>query len=157
MSEERSYPVTKEGLQQWREELDDLITVKRPDLARQLRNAIAEGDLKENANYHDTKEKQGFLEGRVMLLQEMVNGAQIIEEGVGEDGQVVLGSKVVVVDEEDYEATYMLVGPAEANPREGRISNESPLGNALLGAKSGDTITFSAPAGDILYKIVSVS
>ena len=157
MAEDRSYPVTKKGLQKLRDELEELINVKKPELAERLRIAIAQGDLSENADYINAKEEQGFLEGRIAQLDETVRGAKIIKQGAGPEGEVVLGSQVIVLDDEGSKATYQLVGPSEANPREGRISHESPLGKALLDGKPGDKVSFSAPAGDIIYKIVDVS
>lgn len=156
MSEERTYPLTQEGLDKLREELDELLNVKRPELAERLRRAIAQGDLSENADYADAKEQQSFIEGRILTLQEMINGAVIIDTSASSDGEIALGSQVTLVDDEQVELSYQLVGAAEANPREGRISNESPLGKALLGSKAGDEVRVAAPAGDIVYKILAV-
>jgi transcription elongation factor GreA len=155
MSDERTYPMTEEGLQNLREELDHLVKVKKPEIAERLRLAIAQGDLSENADYADAKEQQAFLEGRILYVEEMIRGAVIIQDG-SSDGTVALGNQATVVDDEGDEQTYTLVGAAEANPREGRISNESPLGKALLGGKAGDEVRVAAPGGDIIYKILAV-
>lgn len=156
MSQDRTYPVTAEGLDKLREELDHLLTVKKPEIADRLRRAIAQGDLSENADYADAKEQQAFVEGRVLQLQEMIAGAVIIEEDGSADGVVALGKEVTVSDDEGVEATYMLVGPLEANPREGRISNESPLGKALVGRSVGDEVEVEAPSGSIAYKVLKI-
>lgn len=157
MSDERTYPITEDGLAKLREELEYLRTVKRPEIAERLRRAIAQGDLSENADYVDAKEQQAFLEGRVLLLEEMVSGAVIIEANGSTDGRVALGSQVTILDDEGSEQTYTLVGAAEVNPREGRISNESPLGKALLGKKAGDEVRVAAPGGDVVYRILAVA
>ena len=157
MPDERTYPVTEEGLEKLREELDDLLNVKRPEIAERLRRAIAQGDLSENADYTDAKEQQAFVEGRILSLQEMVNGAVIIETNGQADGNIALGSQVTLLDDEGVELTYRLVGAAEASPREGRISNESPLGQALMGNKAGDEVRVAAPEGDIVYKVLTVA
>ena len=157
MSQERTYPMTAEGLENLRAELQHMQTVKRPEIADRLRRAIAQGDLSENAEYHDAKEQQAFVEGRMLALKEMIAGAVVIESEASPDGKVVLGSRVTVADDDGQQQTYALVGPAEANPREGRISNESPLGKALLGAHAGDEVRVAAPEGDIVYKIVTVA
>lgn len=156
MTDQRTYPMTEEGLQKLQTELDHLVNVKKPEIADRLRRAIAQGDLSENADYADAKEQQAFLEGRIRYLEEMVSGAVIIENG-STDGTVVLGSRVTITEGEGDALTYTLVGAAEANPREGRISNESPLGKALLGGRQGDQVRVAAPEGDIIYKIVSVA
>lgn len=156
MPDERTYPMTEGGLSKLKEELDHLLTVRKPQIAEQLRRAIAQGDLSENADYIDGKEQQAFVEGRILQLQEMISGAVIIEANGSADGRVVLGSQVTVRDDEGSELTYTLVGAAEASPRDGKISNESPLGKALLGGEAGDEVRVDTPEGDIVYKILGV-
>lgn len=150
--------LTKEGAADLRRELEELVNVKRPELANKLQEAIALGDLSENADYHDAKEQQAFLEGRIRYLENLLRGATIIEDSAqgGPAGVVRLGAQVTVVIEDDPPTTYTIVGAAEANPAEGKISNESPLGAALLGRKKGDTVMIDVPAGQLEYKITAV-
>ena len=156
MSDDRTYPVTQDGLAKLREELEHLRNVKRPEIAERLRRAIAQGDLSENAEYADAKEQQAFVEGRILHLEELVNGAVVIDGNGSADGRVALGSRVTISADGSGEQTYTLVGAAEANPREGRISNESPLGKALLGSQVGDEVRVAAPEGDIVYQVLAV-
>jgi transcription elongation factor GreA len=148
--------LTAEGLDDLRRELDRLVNVKRPALAERLHKAIQQGDLSENADYISAKEEQGFLEGRIQQIEVMLRNAVIIEvHGSGEE--VVLGRRVTVVEEdEDEEETFRIVGPAEANPLKGRVSYESPLGQALLGREVGDVVTVDAPAGNISFRITAI-
>jgi transcription elongation factor GreA len=156
MSDEApTYPVTREGLARLREELDHLVNEERPALAQRLRAAIQQGDLSENADYHDAKEQQGFLEARIRQLEEMIKGAVIIEE-TGPSDTVRLGSRATVVEGKGPPETFVIVGQAEASPREGRISNESPLGKALLGHKVGDQVSVAAPDGDLIFEISAI-
>ena len=151
--------LTEEGQEALRAELDELINVKRPELAARLHTAIKQGDLSENADYIAAKEEQGFLEGRIQEVEAKLRNAVIIEEHEdGGDGRVRLGSHVTVVEEGyDDEETYHVVGATEANPAKGKISNESPLGKALLGREVGDTVAVRAPAGEINFKIVGIT
>jgi transcription elongation factor GreA len=148
--------LTAEGLDDLRRELDRLVNVKRPALAERLHKAIQQGDLSENADYIAAKEEQGFLEGRIQQIEVMLRNAMIIEvHGAGE--KVALGRRVTVVEEdEDEEETFRIVGPAEANPLKGRVSYESPLGQALLGRQVGDVVTVDAPAGEICFRITAI-
>jgi transcription elongation factor GreA len=149
--------VTAEGLKQLEEELAYLTTEKREELSMKLEAAIAQGDLKENADYHDAKEEQGFVEARVRDIEDILRRAQIIEED-GPSDRVRIGSTVTVSEEGfDEEETYNIVGAAEANPAEGRISNESPIGQALLGARIGDVVLVETPGGTIEFAIRSIS
>ena len=154
---EKPVYVTEEGLEALKAELDELVNVKRPALAERLHFAIKQGDLSENADYIAAKEEQGFLEGRILELKAAIRNARIIEKRHGADGKVTLGSHVTVREEglEEPE-TYHVVGPTEANPREGKISHESPLGRALLGHKVGDEVTVRAPVGTIHFNILKV-
>ncbi|HEC35440.1 MAG TPA: transcription elongation factor GreA, partial [Anaerolineae bacterium] len=127
-----------------------------PVLAEWLRKAIQQGDLWENADYITAKEEQGFLEGRIRQIETMLRNAVVIEESEP-TGEVRLGSRVMVVEEGDEDPEiFHLVGPAEADPTDGRISYKSPLGRALLGHKVGDAVTVEAPAGEIIFRIVAV-
>mgnify|MGYP001363753165 CR=1 FL=1 len=149
--------VTPEGLQQMKDELHNLKTVRREEVAQKLEIAIKQGDLKENADYHDAKEEQGFIESRIRQLEIMLHQAKVIENK-GPSGVVRIGS-TVTVSEDGYDEmeTYTIVGAAEADPTKGRISNESPIGSALLGAKKGQTVSAQTPAGQIHFTIHDIS
>ncbi len=149
--------LTKEGLRQLKEELNHLTTARREELAVKLQVAIAQGDLKENADYHATKEEMGFVEGRVRDIEDSLRRAQIIQD-TGLTDKVRVGSTVMVSEEGyDEEETYSIVGAHEADPGNGRISNESPIGRALLGAKEGNIVMVETPAGIINFQILSIS
>jgi transcription elongation factor GreA len=148
--------LTAEGAEELKLELEQLINVQRPELAAKLTEAVSQGDLKENADYHDAKEKQAFLEGRIAYLENVLRSAQIIQSS-GKSDTVSLGGAVTIVEDGTSDAeTYTIVGAAEANPREGKISNESPIGSALLGRKVGETVKVKTPGGDMKFKIKSV-
>ncbi|HFQ94210.1 MAG TPA: transcription elongation factor GreA [Anaerolineae bacterium] len=148
--------VTEEGLQKIKEELAYLQTEKREEISVKLEAAIKQGDLKENADYHSAKEEQGFIEGRIKDLEDALRRAEIIEDNAPTD-TVSMGNTVTVVEEGfDEEETYYIVGPHEADPANGRISNESPIGQALLGAKKGQTVTAQTPGGEISFTIQSI-
>lgn len=152
---EKTY-LTSEGAEELRRELDELLNVRRPALARKLKEAVAEGDLKENADYHDAKEQQAFLEGRIQYVENILRSAVIISNN-GASDEVRLGSTVTIVEDGSNEIeTYIIVGAAEANPREGKISHESPIGAALLGHKRGDSVRAKTPAGEIVFKIKQI-
>ena len=157
MTHEEAFYITDEGLQKIKEELEFLRTTKREELAKKLEVAIAQGDLKENADYHAAKEEQGFTEGRIRDLEDALRRAVVIKE-TGPSDRVRVGSTVTVVDEEYGDAeTYSIVGPHEANPSEGRISNQSPIGRALLGAKIGQIVIASSPAGEIRLQVQAIA
>jgi transcription elongation factor GreA len=148
--------LTPEGRDELQRELDTLIKVRRPALAVKLKEAVAEGDLKENADYHDTKEQQAFVEGRIQYLEKILRSAVIISNE-GKTDEIRLGSEVTIrEDGGDSDETYMIVGAAEANPREGKISHESPIGKALLTHRKGDKVRVQTPSGEIVFKIRSV-
>jgi transcription elongation factor GreA len=152
-----TYPMTAEALDALRAELKHKEEVEKPALAARLKTAIEMGDLSENADYAAAKEDQSFLQGRIDELKQMIRWATIIEEKVGSYDSVELGCHVTVLEEGEGEPeTFRLVGKVEANPREGRISDESPLGRALLHHKVGDTVRVEAPDGDIVFKIVEI-
>ena len=148
--------ITEEGLQKVKEELAYLKTIKTEEIAYKLQTAIAQGDLKENADYHAAKEEQGFVEGRVRDLEDTLRRAHVIKD-VGPSDVVRVGSTVTVLVEDDEEPeTYSIVGAHEADPSNGRISNESPFGRALIGAKKGQTVAALTPGGEIQLKIQSI-
>jgi transcription elongation factor GreA len=154
MAEQATY-VTREGLKKLEEELDYLRTVKRAEVAQRLHDAMGEGDIDENAEYDDAKNEQSFVEGRILTLEAMVKNAVIIQETKRRD-QIAVGSKVTVSEEGGEPETYHIVGSAEADPRHGRISNESPLGRALLGKRVGEKATYNAPDGTITVNVISI-
>ena len=152
---EQNY-LTEEGAEELRRELHELTEVRRPAVAKKLKEAVAEGDLKENANYHDAKEQQSFIEGRIQYLENLLRSAVIISND-GASDVVQLGSHVTIrEDGGDEDETYMIVGPAEANPREGKISQKSPIGSALIGHKKGEKVRVQTPGGEIVFKIRKV-
>ncbi len=146
--------LTAEGLEKLTVELNQLITVERPRVAARIHEAKLDGDISENAEYEDAKQEQSFLEGRIATLEGQLKNAEVIAATNGGD-KVSIGSKVVITGA-DGEETFTIVGSAEASPREGRISNESPVGVALMGRKKGDKVTVKAPAGPVSYTVVSV-
>lgn len=149
--------LTEEGLQKIKDELAYLQGEKREEISRKLEIAIQQGDLKENADYHAAKEEQGFTEGRIKDLEDTLRRAQIIKEDLPSD-VVRVGNTVTVVEEGyDDEETYHIVGAPEANPSTGYISNESPIGSALLGAKKGQTVEAMTPGGVIRLRIQSIA
>lgn len=148
--------LTADGAEELRRELDNLLTVKRPELAQKLKEAVAEGDLKENANYHDAKEQQAFIEGRIQYLENILRSATIITND-GPSDEVRVGCEVTIREEgSDEDETYMIVGAAEANPSEGKISQKSPIGSALLGHKKGDKVKVQTPNGTVTFRVRSI-
>ena len=157
MTDEAVY-LTSEGKAKLERELEELVNVRRPALAERLRFAIRQGDLSENADYQAAKEEQAFLEGRIREIQQKLRHAVLIEKDQSGDGRVRLGSEVTVVEVgSDEVETYHLVGPTEADPSQGKISHESPLGRALLGRVVGDQIVVHAPVGEIRFRILEVA
>ena len=147
--------LTEDGYNKLVEKLKYLKEVRRIEVADRLKAAIALGDLSENSEYDDAKNEQAFLEGEIQELENKIRNSEIIKAGSSE--LVQMGSKVVVKDLEfDETDTFMIVGSTEADPDEGKISNESPLGAALLGQKVGATVDVHAPAGVIKYQIVEI-
>lgn len=149
--------LTPEGYQTLEKRLRHLVEVRRSEVAERLRLALEEGgDLTENAEYEDAKNEQAFVEGEIQRLETILNTAEVIESTSGSD-EVVLGSKVTVVEQGTNEQEmYHLVGSAEAKPSEGKISSESPLGKALLGAKVRDKVTVKAPDGELVFVIKAI-
>lgn len=148
--------VTQEGLAELKQELDELINVKRPDLSDRLEKAIAEGDLRENADYQDAKHEQSLMEGRIRFLEDSLRRAELIKDNIPTD-VVRVGSTVTIIDIEfDEEETYRIVGVYQADPSKGFISNESPIGQALLGKKKGAKVTVQTPGGEAEFKIKSI-
>jgi transcription elongation factor GreA len=146
--------LTTEGLKKLERELEELRTVRRSEVAERIKYAKDFGDISENAEYEDAKNEQGMLEGRILLLENMIRNAVIIEEGA-DDGIVGVGSMVEVKDEFGKQG-FTIVGPAEVDVANGRISMESPVGKALLGHKVGDDVEVQSPGGSRKVKIVKI-
>lgn len=153
---EQEIYLTAEGAAKLEAELKVLKGSGRDELAKRLRSAIQMGDLSENADYHKAKEDQAFMEGRIQELEYLLKNATIIEENLGPSDTVQVGSRVTVQEGGDPEETFFLVGANEADPRNGRISNESPIGSALLGRHVGDIVTATTPGGEIRLKIIRI-
>jgi len=155
MATEESY-LTREGEDALRRELKQLVETRRPALARKLKDAVAQGDLKENADYHDAKEQLGFVEGRVQHIESVLMNA-IIVDNAGASDEVRVGSTVVIQEVGTGEnEEYRIVGSAEANPRERKISQKSPIGSALLGKTVGKRVSVSTPDGELKFKIIEI-
>jgi transcription elongation factor GreA len=145
--------LTPEGLERLSAELRHLVINERPRVAQRIHDAKLDGDITENAEYEDAKQEQSFLEGRIATIEAQLKNAEVIEHSNGDN--VRIGS-TVVIQGPDGKETFTIVGSAEAAPREGRISNESPVGVALMGHKKGESVTVQAPAGPVTYTLVSV-
>ena len=157
MSEKKTV-LTYDGLKRLEEELHDLKVIRRKDVAAKIKEARGQGDLSENAEYDAAKEEQAEIEARIVLLEKMLRNAEVIDEEDLDAESISVGSTVTVLDIEYNETfEYLIVGSTEANPAGGRISNESPLGAALLQRKKGDTVSVDAPDGIIQYKIVDIA
>lgn len=150
--------VTQEGLDKMKADLAERIDVRRPEIADRLHKAIAMGDLKENADYHVAKEDQAFNEGRVQELQNAILSAVLITQPLRSD-VVRLGVTVVIAEEgyEDEEEEYQIVGAREADPINGRISNDSPIGRALMGSRVGAVVAANTPGGIMRFKVLKIS
>jgi transcription elongation factor GreA len=145
--------LTAEGLEKLKAELNHLIGTERPRVAQRIHDAKLDGDLSENAEYEDAKQEQSVLEGRIATLEAQVKNAEVIEHVNGD--RVGIGSKVTVKGA-DGQQTFTIVGSAEAAPRDGRISNESPVGAALMGRRKGEKVAVTTPAGPVNYTLVSL-
>ncbi|NLW24508.1 MAG: transcription elongation factor GreA [Clostridia bacterium] len=155
---EKEVILTKAGLEKLENELEMLRTVKRKEVAERIKQAIEFGDISENSEYEDAKNEQAFIEGRIITLEKMLRNAKIIDDEGREEGVVSLGSKVKLRDIEfDEILEYQIVGSAEADPLANLISNESPVGKALLGATVGSVIEVDVPAGKLKYEVLEVN
>lgn len=153
MQEQKVY-VSKEGLEKFKQELNDLVTVKRKEVIERIERAKELGDLSENAEYAAAKDEQAFAEGRILELRDMIGRAEVIN-GSGRVDLVRIGSKVKVKTD-DTEVEYEIVGVAEADPLNGKISNESPLGRSFLGRRIGDKVQIQVPKGTMVYTILEI-
>ncbi len=150
--------LTKEGYEKIVAEYDELVSIRRAEVAARIKEAREFGDISENAEYDAAKNEQAELEERINKLENMMRKAKIIEEGKTNRGRVNIGSKVTVKDLKTKKTeTFIIVGSTEADPFEGKISNESKVGEALIGSKIGDKVEIDVPAGKIKYEIVSIN
>ena len=147
--------LTKDGFTKLKEELEHLLGDERKEIAERIKTAMAYGDLSENSEYSDAKDQQLFTEGRINEIEHLLKNAEIIDEGHTSCTNVNIGCTVVLEDA-DKELKYRIVGSTEADPTKGYISNESPIGKALLGKKTGDLVEVSVPAGVKTYKVKKV-
>ncbi|MEE1161741.1 MAG: transcription elongation factor GreA [Acutalibacteraceae bacterium] len=150
--------LTDDGLKKLEEELENLKTVGRADIAEKIKVARGYGDLSENSEYDEAKNEQAKIEARIVEIEEMLKNVEIIEDVKGKAKTVMVGVKVKVLDEEyGDECEYRVVGSTEADPRDGKISDESPVGRALMGKKIGDEVIVEAPGGEFKLKVVGIS
>src|SRR5579872_1715432 len=150
----KKYLLTPEGLQKLNEELKVLVNEKRKEVIERISEAAAHGDLSENADYAQAREEQSFIEGRIQEIEDIIKNAEIIQAS-GHRSTVTIGS-TTHIRVGGAEKTYTIVGSNEANPREGKISNESLVGKALLGHKVGEKFNVATPAGEMEYEIVGI-
>lgn len=157
MAIETRYKMSQERLDALKDELNYLETTREKEVAELIKEARSFGDLSENSEYDEAKTEQGKLYSKIAELKNLIENAQIVEKVESSADTIVIGSRVKVLDiDEDSEEEYQIVGSQEANPMEGRISDDSPFGFALKGHKVGDTVTVEAPAGELQFKILSV-
>jgi len=155
---EKPVPLTKEGLAKLQEELGFLITVRRPQIAHRIQEAKELTSAQNNAEFDDAKNEQAFVEGRILTLERIIQNSTLIdEEEAHHSNRVRLGSTVTVATQDGLEQQYTIVGSAEAAPNQGRISNESPVGRALLDKRVGDEVKVKAPAGTLRFTITAIS
>jgi transcription elongation factor GreA len=147
--------LTREGYQKLQAELDYLRSTKRQEVADRLHEAMEGGELIEDAEYEAAKNEQAFVEGRIQELEILLANARVVE-GTGHMDTVQIAARVTIKEDDGEPEKYVIVGPAEANPREGKISNESPLGRALMNHRAGDTVTVDAPDGSFSVHIIKV-
>ena len=154
---EESYPMTIEGKQRLEAELEDLKVNRRPEVVSRIKIARSYGDLSENSEYEAAKDEQAFVEGQIAKLEKMIRYAEIINPDELDSDEVSIGRKVTFVELPDGdEEAYTIVGKAEVDPLSGKISNESPIAQALIGKKVGDQVSFETPGGELALKITAV-
>lgn len=157
MAVEKEYPMTLAGKEKLEQELEYLKTVKRKEVVERIKVARSFGDLSENSEYDSAKEEQAFVEARIAAIENMIRNAKIIDEDEINRDVVTLGSSVTFIELPDgEEETYTIVGSAEADPFEGKISNDSPIAKSLLGRKVNDEVTVQTPGGEMLVKIIDI-
>lgn len=149
--------ITPEGLKALEDELEQLKTVKRREVAEKIKIARGFGDLSENSEYDEAKNEQGLVETRIVYLEKMLKNVRVLDESELSTDAVMVGSRVVVKDEDDEEEEYTIVGSTEANPADGKISDESAVGKALMGHKAGDVVNVTVPSGAVIhYEILEI-
>ncbi|QQE79432.1 transcription elongation factor GreA [Alicyclobacillus sp. SO9] len=154
---EKEVLLTTEGLKNLEDELDNLKGVKRREVAERIKLAISYGDISENSEYEDAKNEQAFVEGRILTLEKMLRNARIIKDDEVDTDIVSIGSTVRLQDREfDEEVEYTIVGSAEADPSKNKISNESPVGRALIGASVGSVVDVNVPSGTIQFRVLDI-
>lgn len=154
---EKEVLLTQEGLKKLEEELENLKSVKRREVAERIKIAIGYGDISENSEYEDAKNEQAFIEGRIITLEKMLRNARIINNDDVDTNSVSIGSTVILEDLEfGDKVEYTIVGTAESDPFQNKISNESPVGKAILGQQKGAVVDVQVPAGIIQYKIIDI-
>lgn len=157
MMTEKVYPMTLEGKEKLENELNELKTVKRKEVVERIKIARGFGDLSENSEYESAKDEQAFIEGRISTIENMLQNAQIIDSSNSKEGEVTLGRSVIFKELPDgIEEEYTIVGKAEADPFSGKISNESPIAQALLGKTIGDKVQINTPGGTMEVEITNV-
>jgi len=156
MNDQQQHYLTSEGAAKLKVELVQLKGPAREELAQRLHAAVQMGDLSENADYHKAKEDQAFLEGRIQELEYLLKNATIIADSTGPHEVAEIGARVTVQEEDFEPERYLLVGAKEADPRNGKISNESPIGRALLGHRMGDVVDVQTPGGLLRLKITQI-
>ncbi|HXG81814.1 MAG TPA: transcription elongation factor GreA [Sphingomicrobium sp.] len=149
-------PMLAEGQRKLQEEVKHLKMVERPEVIAAIEEARAHGDLSENAEYHAAKERQGQIEATIGVLEDLLSRAMVIDPATLSGDKVVFGATVTLLDEDDKEIRYQLVGQAEADAKVGRISYASPLGSALIGKQVGDEVEVTTPAGDRYYEVAKI-
>ncbi|MDQ0286208.1 transcription elongation factor GreA [Desulfofundulus luciae] len=154
---EKEVILTLEGLKKLEKELEELKTIRRREVAARIKQAIEFGDISENSEYEDAKNEQAFIEGRILTLEQMLRNARVIDDERTGTDEVVLGSTVRLKDLEfGDEVEYTIVGSVEADPGAHKISNESPVGKAILGQRKGSIVEVSVPAGLLKYQIMDI-
>ena len=157
MAEEKSFPMTADGKAKLEQELEDLRLVRRPEVINRIKSARSYGDLSENSEYESAKDEQAFVEGRISTLENMIRFAQIIDNENVDSDEISIGKTVTFVElPDDEEEEYTIVGKAEADPLTGKISNDSPIAQALIGKSVGDVVTIATPGGNMEVKITNV-
>ncbi len=150
--------LTYEGLKNLEKELETLKSVKRREVAEKIRQALSFGDISENSEYDEAKNEQAYIESRIVKIEKLLKNATVIDEDEVSTESVGLGCRVALLDLElDEKVEYTIVGSTEADPGKARISNESPVGKALMGSKSGDTIEVQVPDGIISFKVLDIT
>lgn len=156
MGQNKEIILTESGLKKVEEELEELKSVRRREVAERIKQAIEFGDISENSEYEDAKNEQAFIEGRIITLEKMLRNVKVIEDTKGTN-EVSIGSTVKLKDlEYGDEIVYTIVGSMEAEPDDNKISNESPVGKAILGHKKGEIVEVSVPAGSLKYEIIDI-